>query len=115
MKRLGEILSKTVNVDISAAHSDLPAEATADVDGVCPLCKGAGFVRRSLPVDHPRFGKAEPCSCVMNEEEHVRRNRLERMSNLGALTRFTFESLVPTGRHGESGWFETACMGAREY
>lgn len=115
MKRLGEILSKTVNVDTSEAHSDLPAEAAADLDGVCPLCKGAGFVRRSLPVDHPRFGKAEPCSCVMNEDEHVRRNRLERMSNLGALTRFTFESLVPTGRHGESGWFETAYKAARAY
>jgi len=47
-------------------------------------------VRRALPVDHPRFGKAEPCECVLDEDDHVRRNRLERMSNLGALTRFTF-------------------------
>lgn len=51
----------------------------------------------------------------MNEDEHVRRTRLERMSNLGALTRFTFESLVPAGRTGESGWFEEAYKAAREF
>lgn len=90
------------------------AEATPEAP-VCAICKGAGFVRRALPVDHPRFGKAEPCSCVMNEDEHVRRTRLERMSNLGALTRFTFESLVPAGRTGESGWFEEAYKAAREF
>ena len=90
------------------------AEAAPEAP-VCAICKGAGFVRRALPVDHPRFGKAEPCSCVMNEDEHVRRTRLERMSNLGALTRFTFESLVPAGRTGESGWFEEAYKAAREF
>lgn len=82
---------------------------------VCPICKGAGFVRRQLPVDHPRFGKAEPCACVLDEDDHVRRTRLERMSNLGALTRFTFDSLVPSGRSGESGWFEEAFKAARQY
>lgn len=114
MKRLGEILSKTANADTSEVRSGREAEA-APAAPVCAICKGAGFVRRALPVDHPRFGKAEPCSCVMNEDEHVRRTRLERMSNLGALTRFTFESLVPAGRTGESGWFEEAYKAAREF
>lgn len=72
-------------------------------------------MRRALPVDHPRFGRAEPCECVMSEDEHQRRNRLERMSNLGALTRFTFESMVPTGRSGESNWFEEAYRAARAF
>ena len=114
MKRLGEILSKTANADISEVRSGPGTETPPEVSS-CPICKGAGFVRRSLPVDHPRFGKAEPCSCVMNEDEHVRRTRLERMSNLGSLTRFTFQSLVPTGRTGESGWFEEAYKAAREF
>ncbi|MCC6266968.1 MAG: ATP-binding protein [Dehalococcoidia bacterium] len=114
MKRLGEILSKTANADISEVRSGPGTETRPEVSS-CPICKGAGFVRRSLPVDHPRFGKAEPCSCVMNEDEHVRRTRLERMSNLGSLTRFTFQSLVPTGRTGESGWFEEAYKAAREF
>jgi DNA replication protein DnaC len=51
----------------------------------------------------------------MEEDDHVRRNRLERMSNLGALTRFTFENMVPTGRTDDSGWFERAFKAAREY
>jgi DNA replication protein DnaC len=51
----------------------------------------------------------------MSEDEHQRRNRLERMSNLGALTRFTFENMVPTGRSGESSWFEEAFNASREF
>lgn len=39
------------------------------------------------------FGRAEPCSCVLDEAVEVRRDRLERLSNLGALTKFTFEAL----------------------
>ncbi|MEO8539477.1 MAG: ATP-binding protein [bacterium] len=113
MKRLGEILSKTVSESTSGVRSGRVAEAPAVP--VCPICKGAGFVRRALPVDHPRFGKAEPCECVMEEEPGVRRNRLERMSNLGALTRFTFENMVPTGRADDTGWFERAFKAANEY
>ncbi len=51
----------------------------------------------------------------MEEDDHVRRNRLERMSNLGALTRFTFENMVPTGRTDESGSFERAFKAARDF
>ena len=94
------------------------ATSSAIVDepeSVCPICGGAGFVRRSYPVDHPRFGKAEPCDCVLSEEETVRKGRLERISNIGALRRFTFETLVPTGRTGESDWFQRAYAAAREY
>jgi DNA replication protein DnaC len=113
MKRLGEILSKTVSESTSEARSGREVEPPQEA--VCPICKGAGFVRRSLPVDHPRFGKAEPCECVLNEDDHVRRTRLERMSNLGALTRFTFENMVPTGRNDDTGWFERAYDAARDY
>lgn len=80
-------------------------EATAEA---CPLCGGAGFVRHPRPVDHPRFGKAEPCACILDEAMDVRRTRLERISNLGSLTRFTFATLVPAGRDGESTWFRAA-------
>jgi DNA replication protein DnaC len=115
MKRLGEILSKTASASTLEALSSQAANLPPEPADVCEICKGAGVVRRSLPVDHPRFGKAEPCSCVLNEDDHVRRTRLERMSNLGALTRFTFENLVPTGRSGESGWFEQAFKACREF
>ena len=84
-------------------------------ESACPLCHGAGFVRREHPIDHPRFGKAEPCDCVLDEAEDVRRSRLERLSNLGSLSRFTFATLVPGGRDGESDWFRPASEGARAF
>ncbi len=49
------------------------------------------------------------------EDETARRNRLERISNIGALRRFTFENLVPAGRSGESDRFERAYQAVRDY
>src|SRR5262249_38294419 len=66
----------------------------------CPICEGAGFVRRARPLDDPRFGKAEPCDCILRETPDVRRTRLERLSNLGALTRFNFAAFRREGRDG---------------
>ena len=82
---------------------------------VCALCGGAGFVRRERPVDHPRFGRAEPCECVLDEETDVRRARLERISNLGSLTRFAFTSLVPAGRTGQNDYFLSAFNAAKTF
>src|SRR6185312_6399514 len=76
MNRLDEILSKT---SVASPEGALPtpsaiAEAPMTEGApVCPLCGGGGFVRRERPVDHPRFGKAEPCDCVLDEAEDVRR------------------------------------------
>ncbi len=76
------------------------AEAIEEVteEGVCPLCRGAGYVRRSLPLGHPDFGKAFPCRCVLEEREEQRVARLRRYSNLGPLTRLTFANLMTRGR-----------------
>jgi len=52
---------------------------------------------------------------VLDEAEDVRRFRLERLSNLGSLSRFTFANLVPGGRDGESDWFRAASNGARAF
>jgi DNA replication protein DnaC len=116
MKRLEEIVLKTAAnaslgaaSDISSSTNDEPAE------DVCPRCGGAGFVRRKRPVDDPRFGRAEPCDCVLDEAADVRQARLERLSNIGSLTRFTFDTLVPSGRSGDSDWFRGALDTAREF
>ena len=58
-------------------------------------------MRRERVLDDPRFGKAEPCDCVLDEAHDVRRSRLERISNLGALTRFTFATLTRKGGDDE--------------
>lgn len=52
-------------------------------------------MRRKRALDDPRFGRAEPCVCVLAETDEMRRARLERIGNLGALTRFTFDSFKP--------------------
>ena len=85
----------------SAANTD--ASSSAEVSPsqeqeVCPLCGGAGFVRRSVPLGHPDFGRAVPCRCVEEEREEQRLARLQRYSNLGPLTRLTFDNLIQRGR-----------------
>jgi DNA replication protein DnaC len=55
-------------------------------------------VRRELPLDHPEFGRAVPCDCVVSESEDVRLARLQRYSSLGPLTRLTFSNLIEHGR-----------------
>jgi DNA replication protein DnaC len=80
---------------VTGAH--LPSKADAE-ENVCPLCNGAGFVRRSVPLGHPDFGKAFPCRCVLQERDEDRSARLQRYSNLGPLTRLTFANLSSRGR-----------------
>lgn len=93
------------------ANDNLPEEE----EGVCPICRGAGFVRRQRALDDPMFGRAEPCDCALAESPDTRRSRLERLSNLGSLTRFTFASLDPAGRDGQSPSFREALEAAQAY
>ena len=100
MKRLDEILKQTQSVRDAGRTgngeaTDPPKDEKA---AVCPLCDGAGFVRQALPVDHPDFGKAFPCECVLREREDQRFARLQRYSNLGPLMRLTFGNLSARGR-----------------
>lgn len=87
-------------MDTSSGTSDAahPADDTAPP---CPYCGGSGFVRRRVPLDHPDFGRALPCSCVAQEQEQQRLARLQRYSNLGPLTRLTFQNLLPHGRSAD--------------
>ncbi len=64
---------------------------------ICPKCRGTGFYRRDVPVGHPDFGRAIPCDCQAAAREEARLQGLRRISNLGHLTRMTFESFVPDG------------------
>lgn len=60
-----------------------------------------GFVYRDVPFGHADFGKAVPCACVQQNIEGDRLQRFQKYSNLGALTRLTFDSLIPQGRSGD--------------
>jgi DNA replication protein DnaC len=94
------------------------AELEPEVDDVCQVCGGAGFVRRNVRLGHPDFGRAFPCECTDNEAEDERLARLQRYSNLGPLARLTFENLNERGRsanpvHQEA--FAAAVSAARTF
>ena len=68
--------------------------------------------------DHPDFGKAIPCGCIRQKRQENRLTRLQRYSNLGPLTRLTFDGLIPQGRSGDplnQERFSRAHRGALEF
>ena len=66
----------------------------------CPICGGTGFIRLDLPVGHPDFGKLQICSCKQSELANNFNQKLQKLSNLNAFKRMTFESFNPNGRVG---------------
>ncbi|MCD6299929.1 MAG: ATP-binding protein [Dehalococcoidales bacterium] len=104
MEHIGDILRKRqTRKNISRANTDTwsNAEAKETPASICPICKGVGYVYLDVPVGHPDFGRVVPCRCRLKELEKERQAHLLRYSNLGALTRFTFDNLVPQGRSGD--------------
>ena len=57
-------------------------------------------MRSQAPLGDPSFGKAVPCVCQEGEGPS-RLRHLQRYSNLGPLTRLTFESLQPPEERGQ--------------
>jgi DNA replication protein DnaC len=64
---------------------------------VCPICKGAGYLVKDVPPGHPDFGKLYPCQCKIEEMEAKRISDLQELSQLGKLSRMTFQSFKPEG------------------
>lgn len=76
----------------------VPTPAPTNQKGVCPKCRGAGYLRADVPFGHPNFGKPIPCECKEVERKEKRRQQLRDMSNLDAFrdrTFRTFNSRVP--------------------
>jgi len=74
-----------------------------------------------LPSGKPAFSRVIPCRCTQEARDKERKTHLLRYSNLGSLTRFTFDNLLPQGRSGDSknlelfaGAYEAARAFARE-
>jgi DNA replication protein DnaC len=66
---------------------------------VCPKCHGVGYLRLDVSIDHPLFGKAQPCDCKQMEIQQRRIAGLRQTSNLQHLQRMTFDSFI-TNRAG---------------
>jgi len=57
-------------------------------------------VHPCLPSGKPDFSQVIPCRCTQQARDKERHTHLLRYSNLGALARFKFDTLVPQGRSG---------------
>jgi len=99
LEHIGDILR---NHPMASSHhgqdrsSPEPEDAAQEL--VCPLCHGARFVHPLLPSGKPDYSRIVPCRCTREDQQGKRQSRLQRYSNLGSLTRLTFESLLPRGR-----------------
>ncbi len=58
-----------------------------------------GYVTRSVPVDHPDFGKAFLCECQQESIAHRRLAHLRAWSNLDIVADKTFKTFQTDGRH----------------
>jgi DNA replication protein DnaC len=58
-----------------------------------------GFVVLDVPMGHPDFGKAMPCSCRTQERMQKKVRALQERSSLSALERLTFENFIPEPSH----------------
>jgi DNA replication protein DnaC len=58
-----------------------------------------GYVRADVPVEHPNFGKLQPCVCRMSERSQRRIDRLRSLGNLNVLAEKRFDNFIPEG-HG---------------
>ncbi len=78
------------------SSTEEPEEAPPSAS--CPICKGAGYVHPLLPSGKPDFSRAIACRCTREKLNEERQTLLQRYSNLGSLTRFTFDSLDPESK-----------------
>ncbi len=70
---------------------------SSNVETVCPICGGVGFLRREVPVDHPDFGRAVPCECKLRETQQASIDSLRSASGLTHLSQMTFATFRPDG------------------
>jgi DNA replication protein DnaC len=100
MEHIGDILKQT-QTNISRANTGTWSSAEEEEispDSACPVCKGAKFVHPLLPSGKPDYSQVIPCRCTQQESDEERKAHLQRYSNLGSLTRLTFDNLQPLGK-----------------
>jgi DNA replication protein DnaC len=99
MEHIGDILKKQTPTNTSKANTGTSSSIKTGAVSQCPVCGGAGVVHPRLPSGEPDYSHTIPCSC-QNSPGGEQQERLFRYSNLGSLTRLTFERLEPRGKSG---------------
>src|SRR4030066_983538 len=107
MENLGEILKKrTTARSTSGASTDTWSSGESveksSSGSACPICEGAGFVHPLSASGRPDFSRVVPCKCRRQELKKEKLAQLQRYSNLGVLSRLTFDNLLLTGRYDET-------------
>jgi len=101
MEHIGEILKQvqtnTANKN-TGTYSSTEEPEEASPSSKCPICKGAGFVHPLLPSGKPDYSQVIACRCIQRESDKDRKAHLQRYSNLGSLSRLTFDNLLPKGK-----------------
>ena len=75
-----------------------PEDQLVPEEDPCDICHGRLWLVFDAPVGHPDFGRMRPCECIADAIDGDRSDRLRRYSNLGPLSRMTFQSANPRGR-----------------
>lgn len=102
------------------ASSGVEDERTADgqstaAQPLCAACRGAGFVHPVLPSGEVDYSRVIPCSCRASTLLREKQSLLERYSNLGYLSHYSFETMRPSGRSGDDDGYAAAYALARNY
>lgn len=116
MEHISEILKRQSLHNVSGTKAD--TDAVDEEPEPCPICKGARFVHPLLPNGKPDYSRVIPCRCARQDSDGKRQSHLQSYSNLGPLTRFTFEGLSPEGRSHDPidrERFSHAYQAAREF
>lgn len=125
MENLADILKRLAatrqvpNGASPAATGEPPVDVAPEPgENACEICGGKGWYTPDVVVGHPDFGQVITCRCQQQRLSEERLGRLLRYSNLGHLTRFTFDNLNPDGTSKDSEsrtLFAGACRAAAEY
>lgn len=93
MENLGSILAK---LDTFKANRESELGQLLEPDPIisCDICYDKGWLTPKLPPAHPDFGTIISCECRQNLKQDEITDRLLSYSNLGALSRYTFETLT---------------------
>tara|TARA_Y100000588_G_scaffold125241_1_gene137159 strand:+ start:6114 stop:7505 length:1392 start_codon:yes stop_codon:yes gene_type:complete len=93
LKNLGDTRSTPTNSTNSSNSDELAHENPR-----CGTCMGRGWFTPEVAANHEDFGNILTCECQKSRILQERTTRLLRYSNIGPLSRFTFENLDPEGR-----------------